>query len=103
MFAKYFVGIKPQTNEFHIIHKEGCPFLPEDSKRIYLGNFQMPKDAKWEGKKYFKRSSNCRFCSKENHSHESENIHCVQTIAEILLSIENLKPNLASGFQYCIN
>jgi hypothetical protein len=67
LIARYYVAIRPQTNEYHTVHKEDCPFLPDDNKRIYLGTFGPGEDAVREGRKYFKRSNSCRFCSKEDH------------------------------------
>lgn len=59
----YYVAIKPQTNAVHSVHREGCPFMPADNKRIYLGAFQSGKEAGEEGKKLFCNSNCCRFCS----------------------------------------
>ncbi len=39
MVAKYYVAVRPSTNENHTVHKDGCPFLPDADKRIYLGDF----------------------------------------------------------------
>lgn len=63
--AKYFISIRPQTNEYHSVHKEDCPFLPEDGKRISLGSFESPSEALAEGHKYYGQSKCCLFCSKE--------------------------------------
>ena len=65
MVAKYYLAIRPQTNEHHAVHKEDCPFLPNDKKRIYLGMFGSGKDALKEGQKHFSRTNSCRFCIKE--------------------------------------
>jgi hypothetical protein len=67
--ASYYVAVRPQTNELHSVHREGCPFMPDDSKRIFLGNFPTGDDALMEGQKYYRGSTKCRFCSKE-HSKE---------------------------------
>jgi hypothetical protein len=69
MVTKYYVAIRPQTDDRHNVHKEDCPFLPEAERRIFLGIFQSPQDAVAEGTKYFNRSNNCLFCSKE-HQHQ---------------------------------
>ena|SRR5450759_1607242 len=66
MVEKYYVAIRPQTNEQHAVHKEGCPFLPDDEKRIYLGVFNSGKDAVREGQRHFDRTNSCLFCSKEH-------------------------------------
>lgn len=60
----YFLAVRPQLNEFHAVHKDGCPFMPEDNKRIYLGTFGSEREAGIAAKQYFSRSSECRFCSK---------------------------------------
>ncbi|HLN19774.1 MAG TPA: hypothetical protein VK213_01705 [Bacteroidales bacterium] len=63
---KYYVATRPQTDEIHSIHKEGCPFMPESEKRIYLGMFPSGNDAGIIGKEYFTNTCGCRFCSKES-------------------------------------
>jgi hypothetical protein len=68
MAAKYYLSIRPQINGQHALHKEDCPFLPEDEKRIYLGIFGSGEDAKEEGHRHFARTTVCRFCSKEHQS-----------------------------------
>jgi hypothetical protein len=63
--AKYYVAARPQTNDHHAVHKEGCPFLSENEKRIYLGMFISGKDAIEESRLHFKKTERCLFCSKE--------------------------------------
>jgi hypothetical protein len=65
IFSLYFVSTKPRTNDFHQVHKEDCPFLPEKEKRIFLGQFDSENEALNEGKSYFRKSEFCRFCMKE--------------------------------------
>jgi hypothetical protein len=65
MSAKYFVAIRPRTNDFHSVHKEGCPFMPDVNKGIYLGSFKSDSDAESEGRRHFSKSMSCPFCSKE--------------------------------------
>jgi 2-hydroxy-3-keto-5-methylthiopentenyl-1-phosphate phosphatase len=65
MDSKYFVAIRPRLNDFHSVHKEGCPFLMENDKKIYLGFFNSDIDAEKEGRKHFNKSKSCPFCSKE--------------------------------------
>jgi hypothetical protein len=69
MVTKYYVAIRPQTNDYHSVHKENCPFLPDDKKRIYLGQFDSGHDAIKEGKRHFDKTKCCLFCLKE-HYHE---------------------------------
>lgn len=69
IFARYYVAVRPQTNKAHTVHKEGCPFMPDDEKRIFLGSFVSGEDAVQESQKYFFGSNKCQFCSKD-HSHD---------------------------------
>jgi hypothetical protein len=62
---KYYVVVRPQTNDHHSVHKEGCPFLSENEKRIYLGRFGSGMDAIEESRIHFKKTECCPFCSKE--------------------------------------
>jgi len=63
--AKYYVRIKPQFNGIHTVHKENCPFLKDQSKKIYLGEYIDGSDAISEAKKYFSHSTGCVFCTNE--------------------------------------
>ncbi len=65
MHKEYFICIKPGLSGYHIIHSKECPFLPDSGKMISLGNFRSPHDAEISGKKYFKRTYRCPFCSKK--------------------------------------
>ena len=66
MYAKYYVAVRPQTNDLHAIHREECPFLPDDGKRIYLGSFKSGNEAVTKGHLHFERTEGCLFCCKEN-------------------------------------
>jgi hypothetical protein len=72
MNAKYYVVVRPQTNEFHSVHKEGCPFLNDDEKRIDLGVSNSDRDALNKGLKYFAKACSCLFCSKGEREHEEK-------------------------------
>ena len=62
--------VRPQTNDHHSVHKEGCPFLPDDEKRIYLGAFKSGQDAVEEARNYFIKTNSCHFCCKRRIFHE---------------------------------
>jgi hypothetical protein len=79
MFHKYYIGIKPRTNEYHSVHKEGCPFLPEEGMRIDLGSFNLPKEALAEGHKLFYRAKCCPFCSADR-NHETVEIELFEVL-----------------------
>jgi hypothetical protein len=65
MTAKYYVAVRPQTNDYHAVHKQGCPFLHDDSKNIFLGLFKSGHDALSESRHAFNRTENCYFCCRE--------------------------------------
>ena len=64
MIAKYYLAIRPQTNDYHAVHKDGCPFMNDDSKKIFLGLFKSGQDAMRESQHSFARTENCIFCCK---------------------------------------
>jgi len=66
MDSKFYVALRPQINDHHAVHKEGCPFLPDTDKRIYLGAFSSVKDAIKESHIHFVKTKNCLFCSGEH-------------------------------------
>jgi hypothetical protein len=70
MATKYYVGLKQRTNAIHPVHTEGCPFIPEKEKRIYLGEFRSAQEAILEGRHYFSMADGCPFCCKKQDVHE---------------------------------
>jgi hypothetical protein len=92
MVAKYYVVIRPDLSENHSVHMEGCPFLHDNDKRVYLGEFRSGHDAAIESQHLFARSKSCLFCCRDHKS------------------IENIipsKPEIAEYYQskllYCLN
>jgi hypothetical protein len=65
MDSKYFVAVRPRLNDFHSVHREGCPFLTEGDEKIYLGSFNSETVAEDAGKKHFLKVKCCPYCSKE--------------------------------------
>lgn len=72
---EYYVRIKPQSNGTNAVHKEGCPFMPDKSKRKYLGMFHSCQDAVREAKKHYLRSDRCLFCTKELSQSNGKTVH----------------------------
>jgi len=99
--VRYYVAVKPQTNELHAVHKEGCPFLPVEGGRIFLGLFLSPDDATKEGIKYFKRSNSCLFCTKEQSDLKS--VIADAQVTECYCSLENFKILSRSILEYSEN
>ncbi len=84
---KYYVAVRPQTNEIHSVHREGCPFMPDDGKRIYLGFFPSGNEAGIEGKKYFNKSHGCRYCAKESFNEQAQlstSVYTAPVISRVL-------------------
>ena len=103
MGGKYFISTRPWKNGSHIVHREGCPFLPEQGKRIFLGIFQSLESAIKEGQKCFKMPGRCVFCAE---GHDPGNmIHKLHKIDDdfFLISSEQLKDSPESVLLCCIN
>lgn len=62
--SKYYVNRRPLFSGYYAIHKEDCPFLANEEKRIYLGEFNSCQEAVNMGRKHFIKSNGCLFCSK---------------------------------------
>ena len=65
LISRFYVDVKSRINNYHLVHKEGCPFLPEKENRIYLGVNTSADDALGEARSFFNKSESCRFCMKE--------------------------------------
>ena len=77
MSSRYYVSLRPRTDSFHPVHKEGCPFLSESENSVYLGSFDSDYEAEAEGKIIFQKSRSCPFCSKKSE---------IKSIADSVLS-----------------
>lgn len=95
MVAKYYVAVRPRTNEDHAVHKEDCPFLQDGEKKIYLGVFRSGKDAEREGQRHFIRSKSCPFCSGKHVNHDDHHPPHPHAI-----TVEKFIP--LSGYQYLV-
>jgi hypothetical protein len=84
MFAKYYVAVRPQTNDYHAVHKDGCPFLHDDGKKIFLGLFKSGQDAMRESQHSFARTENCIFCCKEEKTDRENNPKMVIQVNDTL-------------------
>lgn len=69
MSAKYFVAVRPRINDYHSVHKEGCPFITDLDKGIYLGLFDSGREAEIVAKKHFSKSGCCPYCLHEKKVH----------------------------------
>jgi hypothetical protein len=103
LIDRYYVAIRPQTNDHHIVHKEDCPFLPDDNKRIFLGTFGSGEDAVRESQKYFIRSNSCRFCSNDHHKEKMQTLSTEIDISVLLPTEKELAQPHAFPITYFLN
>jgi hypothetical protein len=103
MEAKYYVTVRPRTNDTHSIHKEGCPFLADDEKRIYLGMFKSASDAIKEGRQYYHNSGRCPFCSKETETVKDDSIRYTKIDTDRISDRLQLPVFLHSNMFCCVN
>ena len=97
------MAVRPQTNDCHAVHKEGCPFLPDDGKRIYLGEFNSGMEAIKESQSHFSKTKGCIFCSKEKHAEK-----WIQPLSDILkIDTASLEQGIPVSFHQslirCVN
>jgi len=66
--AWYYVCTHPQTNGNHEIHRDGCPEMPSQKYRTYLGDYASCKPAANKAKASYPHINGCTTCSPECHS-----------------------------------
>jgi len=66
--ANYYVNQKAQPNGDHEVHKEGCPFMPNEANRQYLGDFPSCHGAVKAARRYFPQVNGGKFCSPQCHT-----------------------------------
>lgn len=64
----YRVNKNAQANGDHEVHKSGCSFMPEQEKRIYLGDFLYCGSAVAQAKTYYTQVNGCYYCAKPCHT-----------------------------------
>jgi hypothetical protein len=77
--------------------------MPDDNKRIFLGNFQSMFDALNAGKKHFLKSNSCRFCSKDHDSDVHSRTFFNNAVPLTLANLDRLTTSLENALQCCIN
>jgi hypothetical protein len=102
MEAKYYVAVRPRTNDTHPIHKEDCPFLADDEMRIYLGMFKSDNEALNEGRHHFTNSTRCPFCAKDRETVKDNSSHYM-TNNTIRIAEKILVPVFMNSMFCCVN
>ena len=100
---KYYVAVRPQTNDHHTVHKEGCPFLSENEKRIYLGRFGSGIDAIEESRLHFKKTECCQFCSKEIKIFGNEQVTFTPSMKESIPKELRIPVSFHQSLLCCVN
>ena len=103
MDAKYFVVMRPQTNDRHAVHKEGCPFLTDDKKRIYLGRFSSVPEAVKASQQYFIETECCIFCSKDIKIFKDNPVLFNMTKEDMLTTELKIPASLHQSLICCVN
>ena len=71
---KYFLNKRSLFNGFFPVHKEGCPFLPDEKNRTYIGSFKTCYGAVEAAEKININSDGCYFCIKNCSKYKCENL-----------------------------
>ncbi len=66
--SHYYVNKNAQSNGDHEVHKSGCSFMPDESNRKYLGDFDSCAPAVREAKKTYPQSNGCYYCCNPCHT-----------------------------------
>ena len=66
--AAYYVNKQAQANGDHEVHLDGCSYMPEESNKEYLGEFDDCAGAVREAKKRHPKSNGCYWCSRGCHT-----------------------------------
>ncbi len=60
--AFYYVNKNAQSSGDHEVHETGCSSMPDESNRIFLGDFLNCQDAVIEAKKHYLTADGCAIC-----------------------------------------
>ncbi|MFQ1678869.1 hypothetical protein ACK08B_03365 [Pantoea dispersa] len=58
----YYVNKHAGYNDNHVVHAKGCPFLPSDGGRRFLGTFYTPGAAIQQARKFYATALGCEHC-----------------------------------------
>lgn len=100
---KYYVAVRPQTNDHHAVHKGGCPFLSENEKRIYLGRFGSGTEAIAESRLHFIKTECCLFCSREIKIFSNEQVTFNPSEKELISKELRMPVSLHNSLLCCVN
>ncbi|PWL00827.1 hypothetical protein C7431_101639 [Pantoea allii] len=62
MARYYYVNKQSGYNNNHVVHANGCKYLPELEGRLFLGTFYSATAAIQQARKYYPGSLGCEEC-----------------------------------------
>jgi hypothetical protein len=83
---KYFIRNRADYRGRYVIHKENCPFIPEEDQRINLGEFKSVEEVLKSGNEYFRNRVVCPFCLKDEGKMSSQVNRADVQVSEFILS-----------------
>lgn len=65
----YYVNKNRQTGSGynHEVHKSGCPWMPTEVNRLYLGWFSSDQEALQAAKRHYPDADGCAYCCPSIH------------------------------------
>lgn len=66
--ATYYVNTNAQPNGDHEVHRSDCNYLPQQTNRLYLGEYISCRDAVARARAYYNKVNGCYYCSRECHT-----------------------------------
>lgn len=61
----YYVESVSQENGHHLVHKDGCDWIPQEKNKVYLGEFKCCEEAIEEAQDLFNDLDRCIQCLTE--------------------------------------
>ncbi len=65
---RYYVNQHAQANGDHEVHESTCSWLPQESNRLFLGNFDTCPPAVTAARRIYAQSNGCAHCSPACHT-----------------------------------
>lgn len=66
--ARYYVNKNAQANGDHEVHTTGCPYMPFEANRIYLGEFLTCQPAVIAAREHYNQVDGCFTCAQPCHT-----------------------------------
>ena len=67
--ANYYVNTQAEESGDHKLHTSGCPYLPDTTHRLELGDHNSDHSALRAARRHFENVGGCLSCSPDLHKH----------------------------------